>query len=107
MIYRQAAKEARASDRGPSSLIWPKNSVSATLIARTRGTPEPDRHLDVRGQPVTSVRGEMLLVSLDRQELPNREAVDAEARELVLDAYRSAKISISDPQSKSFLLRRT
>ena len=42
----------------------------------------------------------MLLVSLDRQELSNREAVDAEARELVLDAYRSAKISISDPQSK-------
>jgi hypothetical protein len=69
-------------------------------IARTRGTPEPDRHLDVRGQPATSVRGEMLLVSLDRQELSNREAVDAEARELVLDAYRSAKISISDPQSK-------
>jgi hypothetical protein len=44
----------------------------------------------------------MLLVSLDRQELSiDREAVDSEARELVLDAYRSAKISVSDRQSKS------
>ena len=43
----------------------------------------------------------MLLVSLDCQELSiDREAVDAEARELVLDAYRSAKISSSDPLSK-------
>jgi hypothetical protein len=43
----------------------------------------------------------MLLVSLDCQELSiDREAVDAEARELVLDAYRLAKISSSDPRSK-------
>jgi hypothetical protein len=43
----------------------------------------------------------MLLVSLNSEELSiDREAVDAEARALVLDAYRSAKISVSDPQSQ-------
>lgn len=43
----------------------------------------------------------MLLVSLDSEELSiDRDAIDAEARELVLDAYRSAKISVTEPQSK-------
>lgn len=43
----------------------------------------------------------MLLVSLNSQELSvDREAVDAEARGLVLDAYRSTAVSVSDPQAK-------
>jgi hypothetical protein len=43
----------------------------------------------------------MLLVSLNSGELSiDREAVDAEARGLVLDAYRFATISVSDPQAK-------
>ena len=43
----------------------------------------------------------MLLVSLDSQ-IPtlDREDIDAEARELVLDAYRSATVSVSEPQAK-------
>ena len=42
----------------------------------------------------------MLLVSLNSEELSiDREAVDAQARELVLDAYRSAAMSVSDPQA--------
>ncbi len=41
MIYGQAAKEARRAIGAPSSLIWPKNSVSATLIARTRELRNP------------------------------------------------------------------
>jgi hypothetical protein len=44
--------------------------------------------------------GEMLLVSLNSEELSiDRGAVDAEARELVLDAYRAATVSVSDPQA--------
>jgi hypothetical protein len=63
--------------------------------------PEPDRHLDVGGQLAPSMRGEMLLVSVNSKELSfDREAIDTEARRLVLDAYHSAKISVSDPQSQ-------
>ena len=43
----------------------------------------------------------MLLVSLDSHIAPiDREALDAEARSLVLDAYRAARTSVSDPQAK-------
>ena len=38
-------------------LIWPKNSVIGDAHRAHSGTPEPDRRLDVRGQPATSVRG--------------------------------------------------
>jgi hypothetical protein len=80
---------------------WPvikRPLAEVTRIASTRGDTEPDRHLDVRGQPATSVRGEMLLVSLDSQiSSLDRDTVDAEARTIVLDAYRSAAISMKDP----------
>jgi hypothetical protein len=43
----------------------------------------------------------MPLVGLGSKELSiDREAVYAEARELVLDAYRSATVSVSDPHAK-------
>ena len=40
-------------------------------------------------------------MSLNSEELSiDGEAIDAEARELVLEAYRSAKISVIDPQAQ-------